>query len=731
VPGEDLALGPRWLYPAKAARTLIRSAGWAARTRGRADVSGIRILFYHRVAPGSDELAVSPQRFAAQMAELADRGYRVLDVPGVARALDEGADPASHIGLSFDDGYADVAEHALPVLEQYGFDATVFISTGVTDGRARFSWYRREQPPLLGWETIRALDGGRLGFEPHTVTHPNLLHLDAERARREIEESKRELEERLERATTAFCYPAGLFGRRERDLVEAVGLTIAVSCEPGPNVGTTDRLALHRSQIDRRDTLLDFRAKVGGGHDRPPRLRAVYRRARHGTSDDRAAAPPDLPPEAAAAAPGMARASALVLIGKVGANLGYFAAVLVLARALGPSARGAVAFFTTVALIVGVVSAGGLREAATVYIARDPDRRAALAATTLVFGLALAIVSAVIVCGFLVAAPGAPAGLTDGQIVLLGGGILAAGLLNLGSAIGLGMSLFRQQALLQPFYVWAYAAMLAVVWSVRGLSVTSAAVIWTLGQLLGGVLMTVSALRRTGVAIPKAGLVRDVWGFGVRAWIGSLSTLLNFRTDQVIMGAISTNAALGVYAVAVNASEVELYVPQAVSNSLLPIIASTPAEERVERAVRTFRLVTILTLAGSAVALALGPFLLPLVFGDAFRPSVGPFLWLVLGGIGFVASSIFSAAFAASSAPGLSSVGPFVSLVVGIVLDFALIPEYGATGAAIAATSAFFAGGVVAAVVFVRSYDLAWTALVPRREDASGLAAVMLRRRRA
>jgi hypothetical protein len=48
------------------------------------------------------------------------------------------------------------------------------------------------------------------------------------------------------------------------------------------NTPGTDRFALRRRQVDRRDTLLDFRAKIAGGHDTPPRLRAVYRKLRYG-----------------------------------------------------------------------------------------------------------------------------------------------------------------------------------------------------------------------------------------------------------------------------------------------------------------------------------------------------------------------------------------------------------------------------------------------------------------
>jgi peptidoglycan/xylan/chitin deacetylase (PgdA/CDA1 family) len=281
-------VGPSLPYPVKAAVTRVRSTAWLGRSLGRADESGLRILFYHRVADARDELAVAPRRFREQMHFLAAAGYRVVDVVEAAGVLAEGRPPERTLGLSFDDGYLDVAENALPVLSELGFRATVFIATGVTDGRASFAWYRR-QPPLLSWDDIVRLDGGTFAFEAHTDTHPNLLAVEDERAAAEIAGSKRELESRLGRPVAVFSYPAGLFGPRERRLVIEAGYEAAVSCEPGVNLPTTDRFALRRRQIDSRDRLIDFRAKVGGGHDTPLPLRALYRRLRYGEGRPRLA----------------------------------------------------------------------------------------------------------------------------------------------------------------------------------------------------------------------------------------------------------------------------------------------------------------------------------------------------------------------------------------------------------------------------------------------------------
>jgi len=273
----DLAPGPALLYPLKAAHTRLRSLSWRARGGDAPAEAGFRILFYHRVSGDRDELAVTPRRFREQMDALAASGYRAVDVLTALEAA-----PGA-VGLAFDDGYLDVAEHALPELERHGFAATVFVATGVTSGRASLSWYGAP-PPLLSWDDIVRLDGGPLRFEAHTVTHPNLLAVGEQRAREEIAGSKSELEERLGRPVSAFCYPAGLYGPRDVRLVAEAGYRVACTCEPGLNTIYTSPLRLHRIQIDARDSLLDFRAKLGGGFDRPSRLRAVWRRARYGAS---------------------------------------------------------------------------------------------------------------------------------------------------------------------------------------------------------------------------------------------------------------------------------------------------------------------------------------------------------------------------------------------------------------------------------------------------------------
>jgi len=277
--------GSTLAYRAKAVLTGARSALWLARTRGHPDERALRILLYHRVADDGDPLAVAPRRFREQMDHLAAEGFRVVGLLEALDLLDSRSIPSRTLGLTFDDGFADLRDEALPVLARHGFRATVFVTTGVTDGRLSFGWYER-QPPVLGWDDVLELErDGTLTFEAHTVSHPNLLSIDGATAAAEIGDCKRELSSQLGRPVSAFAYPAGLYGDRERRLVAEAGYAAAVSCEPGLNLPDTDRFTLRRRQIDAHDTLLDFRAKVGGGHDTPPPLRGAYRRLRYGMTD--------------------------------------------------------------------------------------------------------------------------------------------------------------------------------------------------------------------------------------------------------------------------------------------------------------------------------------------------------------------------------------------------------------------------------------------------------------
>lgn len=282
---EDFGRRSKVVRPLKAGLTHTRSLAWSLRRSGPGP--GLRILFYHRVTNETDDLSVTPARFREQMALLAGEDYRVYGLVEAFDLFSRGELPAKSVVLTFDDGYRDVQENALPVLAEHGFQATVFVVTGALEGTASFGWYK-DQPPLISWDDVIALDGeGTLTFEAHTITHPHLTELTEDAVRLEIAGCKDLLESRLGREVQAFCYPAGIFGRRERDLAVEAGYRLAVSCDAGHNEPGADAFTLRRQQIETRDRLLDFRAKLGGGHDSPLPFQRLYRRVRYADAGER------------------------------------------------------------------------------------------------------------------------------------------------------------------------------------------------------------------------------------------------------------------------------------------------------------------------------------------------------------------------------------------------------------------------------------------------------------
>jgi O-antigen/teichoic acid export membrane protein len=451
--------------------------------------------------------------------------------------------------------------------------------------------------------------------------------------------------------------------------------------------------------------------RLGAGRRAPPRP--------GGAADDRPAS--------------LASSASLLLGTQIVGNAGYFVAVLLLARGLGPTDRGQVAFITVTAMVTARCANLGLNEAVRVLAAQRPADRPALLGNLLLAVTVLAIAAALLVTGALAALPGVrPPGIDGPQLVILGLATLATALVAAGYAYLQGCSRFGPYGLIQATGPWLYAVLLAAAWAGPGLTATRAAAIWVGAQALPAMVMVSACARGIGIGAPRAALLRESIRFGVRAWAGGFAHFLNARTDQILIALIASEATLGVYAVAVNASEILFYLPTAVAAALLPAVAREEARDRAaQRTLAIFRAVTLVTGAAILLAAILGPVLIPLVFGDPYRGAVDPFLWLLPSALGFAASATFSSALVASGAPGLSSLGPAVSLVLGIALDLVLIPAYGASGAAAASSAALLAGGAAAASAYRSRSGFAWSALLPRAGDVRTLRLLARRARRA
>jgi peptidoglycan/xylan/chitin deacetylase (PgdA/CDA1 family) len=238
---------------------------------------GVRVLAYHRVSDADDALAVSPALFAQQMAVLRESGLAIQRLRD-ARCVRDVSNRV--VCVTFYDGYRDNLTDALPILHEHGIAATIFLPTGIIDGTDAYRWYD-DPPPALDWAEVRDMQAeGLVDFQAHTISHPLLPDVDAARARREIVDGRRILEERLGRAVSCLCYPAGRYGSREVQLAREAGYLHAVTTRPGVNGRDTPELELRRSLVDWQHDAARFHALLHGAFDRGDRVTSALRRAR-------------------------------------------------------------------------------------------------------------------------------------------------------------------------------------------------------------------------------------------------------------------------------------------------------------------------------------------------------------------------------------------------------------------------------------------------------------------
>jgi len=221
------------------------------------------VLCYHRIA-GPPELGVTRvghSVFARQMRALAEAGWRTLTLAEFAQALDgsphtprPSGSPLGHphiptpskvFLLTFDDGYASLADHAYPLLAELGFTATTFLITDHV-GRTntwdvRYTWRRLAH---LDWPAIEGWRARGFEFASHGASHVRLTWLADAPAADELVRSRETLRARLgEAAGRAVAYPFGASDARIERLAAAAGYELGFGGVRGGGNGSTLNLA--------------------------------------------------------------------------------------------------------------------------------------------------------------------------------------------------------------------------------------------------------------------------------------------------------------------------------------------------------------------------------------------------------------------------------------------------------------------------------------------------------
>jgi peptidoglycan/xylan/chitin deacetylase (PgdA/CDA1 family) len=173
------------------------------------------VLCYHSIHPSIPFRSATPELFSDHLAWLREHS-ECVPFSQLLTARQRVGDGLPLVSITFDDGYADNHEYALPLLAKHRIQATFFLTAGFLDGDEatldRFQRLRRldrAEIRSLDWNQVKEILEGGFEVGAHTYSHPNLARLPVPDLQDELGRSRRVIEDRVGHPISMMAYPFG------------------------------------------------------------------------------------------------------------------------------------------------------------------------------------------------------------------------------------------------------------------------------------------------------------------------------------------------------------------------------------------------------------------------------------------------------------------------------------------------------------------------------------------
>jgi O-antigen/teichoic acid export membrane protein len=392
----------------------------------------------------------------------------------------------------------------------------------------------------------------------------------------------------------------------------------------------------------------------------------------------------------ARASPDVQKAALYSAADKAVLAAGKLLLVLLIARALGPEGQGVFAFALALWAMSTTVFSLGLEVANNFYGARQQQYpTAGLLGNTLVFGAASGCAGGIVVYS-LTQTPLFPSEFVS-YAMYLGAGVPITMITYALGGLLMGNLRFLEKLLAN---VLLYLGSLATVsyLLVRGsMEIQDVLFYWLSWQTLSTLVVFFVLLRLSGFRVSfDLSILKEQLRYGTYAYVYNISNALNFRFDALVIAYFLGPAAVGLYSVAVAATEVILYVPKALTNVFLAAVSSgrtIPAQVYRE-------ILALLILTGAVCTVAAFALFSP-VFGPEFASSAPLVAILVIGTVGMGMGNLAAYHMFGFGKSMLPTQAAIASAACVVTADIVLIPYWGLPGAALASTLAYTVFGLL------------------------------------
>jgi O-antigen/teichoic acid export membrane protein/O-antigen ligase len=368
---------------------------------------------------------------------------------------------------------------------------------------------------------------------------------------------------------------------------------------------------------------------------------------------------------------------------------------IIAARMLGPRDRGYLALLVLIPLIVSQIGSLGLPAAVTYYVAAAPGQ-----ARTIVRRLTRPVlqqIALMLLCQLAVNAlflAHEPDRVRTGAVIALSLTVFIF-VQQLLLSLLQGLRLFVEFNILRVLPSAVYSVAIFVAFAAGTRSVLTVLVLLTASNGAVTILIGAAAvrgLRRTadGVRLSEVPRVGDVYHFGLKGFLGSVSPVENLRLDQASIALFLNPVALGLYVVAQSFTNLPRFVAQSIGMIAYPTVASEPDRTSARRKMWRYTFLSALLSVGVVAVLeAAATPLVRVLFGAAFVGAVDITRILLLGVVFLAARRTLTEAARGVNRPGAGSVAEAASWVALVILFGLLVPSMGAVGVAISLSAAW------------------------------------------
>ncbi len=216
----------------------------------------VSVLMYHSVSDDNGKFfTVSLKNFEKQLKFLKNKNFNFISSKKLIDIFENYRKIKSKtILITFDDGLDDNYFNVFPLIKKYNVNILIFIITDLI-GREGY----------LNWRQVMEMkQSGLVEFGCHTLSHPELTQIKEDRVKKELVESKKIIENKLNEKCFSFSYPKGKFNKKIVEEVKKTGFKIAFTVKEGTICLKSDILKLHRLSIDSSTNWCQFLGKISG-----------------------------------------------------------------------------------------------------------------------------------------------------------------------------------------------------------------------------------------------------------------------------------------------------------------------------------------------------------------------------------------------------------------------------------------------------------------------------------